>query len=122
VPPEMAVHGWECSGGFKELFSHILSHNIGPVGWRNSKPTVQTALDSVPAMLALQDVRLPRRYLEAIPLAHMGLGKELRTLSAHADKQQLLLRALTTIMRYLHRQHVHQLGNNGVFAAESQIQ
>jgi exonuclease III len=178
--PEQVVHGWECGDGLRDLFTHILSHNIGPVGWRNSKPAIQAALDSLPAFLALQDIRLPKRYLknvrrslakvipnyhmlcstrqvrcrdeetgqrkkywvgvmtlvhkelqphlEAIPLSKLGLGKDQCTTcegrvlvtgfqkdggemvynvnvyqytSAHADKQQQLLRAVTTVLRHL---------------------
>eukprot|EP00961_Rhodomonas_salina_P049149 659694-Rhodomonas_salina.1 len=43
-----------------------MSLNIGPVGWRNSKPDILEALEGLPAMLALQDTRLPKRYFNSV--------------------------------------------------------
>eukprot|EP00961_Rhodomonas_salina_P102572 1379543-Rhodomonas_salina.1 len=40
--------------------------NIGPVGWRKSKPSVLQALEGTPALLALQDIRLPSNCVKAV--------------------------------------------------------
>jgi ribonuclease HI len=57
---------WTVGDGRADEWSYILSHNIGPVGWKNSKPDVSQMLGSLPAIVNLQDVRLPRRLVKGV--------------------------------------------------------
>eukprot|EP00961_Rhodomonas_salina_P001054 15000-Rhodomonas_salina.1 len=47
--------GWTVGAGMATHSTYLLSLNIGPGGWRKSKPAILHALEGTPAVLALQD-------------------------------------------------------------------
>eukprot|EP00961_Rhodomonas_salina_P138815 1867723-Rhodomonas_salina.1 len=58
--------GWSIGAGLASHSTYALSMIIGPVGWRKSKPSVLQALEGTPALLALQDIRLPSNCVKAV--------------------------------------------------------
>jgi len=63
VPPStQRLHGWEVGDGLWSAWSYLYSFNIGPVGWRHSRPEIQDLWDELPAAILLQDLRLPPRF------------------------------------------------------------